>query len=415
MEYRELAKIYHMAADPERDSENLRLADQRRAAESTFRLGYPLGEEEFFIAVPRELSMLSERVLRTERKLSAQFKGLPGIAGSAILRSLVLDEVVSSNEIEGVRSTRRQIKDALESPRNDDSHRRFKELATLYMDLANGAAQMPATPSDIRRIYDRVMEGEIGERERLDGKLFRAEGVDILNERNKVLHKAPEPESKIIEALDRMLTIASSDKTPALYGAIASHYLFEYAHPFYDGNGRTGRYLLALYMSVPLSMATSLSLSRTISEHKRRYYKAFAAAENPLNHGELTHFVYTVLDLVNVAQEGILERLEDAVESFEELSETMGHVEADMGLKKREAQALFMLMQYETFGLFGDAPLAEIAAHFGRGEQSARRYMRTLEERGAVTKVRGRNPVAFALSDSFKERYGIEPAWSVAL
>lgn len=412
MDYKELAKVYHMEAGSQRDSENLRLADERRTAESTFRLGYPSSGDEFFIAVPRELSMLNERVLRTERKLSFQFKNLPGIAGSALLRSLVLDEVVSSNEIEGVRSTRRQIKDALESPSDEDSGRRFKELATLYMDLMNGAAQMSTTPDDIRRIYDRVMDGEIGDQERLDGNLFRAEGVDILNERNKVLHRGLEPEEKIVEALERMLAIAASEEIPALYGAIASHYLFEYAHPFYDGNGRTGRYLLALYLSVPLSTATSLSLSRTIAEHKQRYYKAFATAENPLNHGELTHFVYTVLDLVHVAQGDILGRLADTVESFDKLSDVMRQIELDLGLKKQEAQALFMLMQYEAFGLFGDAPLPEIAEHIGRGEQSARRYMRTLEERGAVTKVRGRNPVAFALSESFKERYGIEPAWN---
>ena len=376
MEYKELAKIYHMDSTPKRDSANAQLAADRRNAESAFRLGYPSTGDEFFIAVPRELSMLNERVLRTERKLSAQFKSLPGIAGNAILRGLVLDEVVSSNEIEGVRSTRRQIKDALEAEGNSASRRRFRELATLYMDLMNGTAQMPKMPKDIRLIYDRVMDGEIGKKDILDGELFRAEGVDILGGRNKVLHRGLEPESRIVEALKQMLAIASSEDMPSLYGAIAAHYLFEYAHPFYDGNGRTGRYLLALYLSVPLSMATSLSLSRTIAEHKRQYYKAFEIAENPLNHGELTYFVYMMLGLVNMAQEDILERLDEANKSYERLSGVMGRIEEELGLKKKESMALFMLMQYEAFGLFGDASLSEIAAHIG-----------------------------------LKERYGISPTW----
>ncbi|MEE8722910.1 MAG: Fic family protein [Eggerthellaceae bacterium] len=413
MEYQELAKIYHMDASPQRDSDNVRRAADRRNAESTFRLGYPSTGDEFFIAVPRELSVLNERVLTSEREISVQLKVLPGIAASALLRSLVLDEVVSSNEIEGVRSTRRQIKDALGSTRKDASHRRFTELAMLYMDLADGNARMPETPKDVRLIYDRVMDGEIGDKERLDGKLFRAEGVDVLNERNKVLHRGLEPESKIIEAVERMLTIATSDKIPALYRAIAAHYLFEYAHPFYDGNGRTGRYLLELYLGVSLSAATTLSLSRIIAEHKRRYYKAFATVEDPLNHGELTHFVYTLLDLISVAQEGVFSRLASATESFAELSETMKRVEADLALKKKETDALFILAQYETFGLFGDAPLPEIASRIGLKEQRARQHMQALEQRGAVVKVRGRNPVVFALSDSFKNRYGIAPAWDV--
>ena len=340
MEYKELAKIYHMDSTSKRDSADVRLAADRRNAESAFRLGYPSTGDEFFIAVPRELSMLNERVLRTERKLSAQFKSLLGIASNAILRGLVLDEVVSSNEIEGVRSTHRQFKDALEAEDNSAPRRRFRELATLYMDLMNGTAQMPKTPKDIRRIYNCAMGGEIGKKDILDGALFRAEGVDILGGRNKVSRRGLEPESRIVEALERMLAIASSEDIPSLYGAIAAHYLFEYAHPFYDGNGRTGRYLLALYLSVPLSAATSLSLSRTIAEHKRQYYKAFEIAENPLNHGELIHFVYMMLGLVNMAQEDILERLDETNTSYKRLSDVMGSIKEGLGLKKKESMAL---------------------------------------------------------------------------
>lgn len=187
--------------------------------------------------------------------------------------------------------------------------------------------------------------------------------------------------------------------------------LFEYAHPFYDGNGRAGRYLLALYLSVPLSMATSLSLSRVIAENKRKYYKAFATVQNPLNHGELTHFVYEILDLVHYAQKDILRRLERANDSYNRLEESMEAIIDDLRLKDKETQALFMLMQYEVFGLFGNAPLAEIANGIGLKEQRARQYMSQLMEKGAVVKVRGRNPVSFGLTDEFKQRYGIESEW----
>ena len=83
---------------------------------------------------------------------------------------------------------------------------------------------------------------------------------------------------------------------------LASHYLFEYAHPFYDGNRRTGRYLLSLFLSEPLSKPTVLSLSRTIAENRSDYYAAFRTVDNPLNKGELTFFVYALLDLVRKAQ-----------------------------------------------------------------------------------------------------------------
>ena len=71
-----------------------------------------------------------------------------------------------------------------------------------------------------------------------------------------------------------MMDPARSDTIPFLQRAIASHFLFEYIHPFYDGNGRTGRYLLALYLSNDLTLPTVLSLSRTIAENKNEIYKA---------------------------------------------------------------------------------------------------------------------------------------------
>ena len=65
--------------------------------------------------------------------------------------------------------------------------------------------------------------------------------------------------------IDRMIELVASPDIPQTYSAILSHFLFEYIHPFYDGNGRTGRYLLALYLSEPLSETTVLSLSRVIA------------------------------------------------------------------------------------------------------------------------------------------------------
>lgn len=88
-----------------------------------------------------------------------------------------------------------------------------------------------------------------------------------------------------------------------------SHFLFEYVHPFYDGNGRTGRYLLALYLNHDLTMPTVLSLSRTIAENKNAYYKAFMEAEDKLNCGELTLFVNTILGFIQQAQDELIDEL----------------------------------------------------------------------------------------------------------
>lgn len=100
MGYQSLEKIFHKDPTPERFSENKRLAEKRREAESTFRTGIVTETGELFLAVPRELSLLNEKILRVERLVSQKMRQLPPIALGALIRGLVIDEVVSTNELE---------------------------------------------------------------------------------------------------------------------------------------------------------------------------------------------------------------------------------------------------------------------------------------------------------------------------
>lgn len=206
---------------------------------SSFDLGLETPDGVLFIAMPRELFVLYEQILRTERKVSSLMRSIPPIAQMALVRGLVFDEVVNSNAIEEVHSTRAQVKEALDSRAvQEGGFRRFKELAQLYLELGKSEHEMPKTPQEIRTIYDKIMDGELPDSKLPDGKIFRAEGVDITAGGVKVVHKGVEPEDKIIEVVETMLQMVQRDDMPEMISALASHYLFEYAHPFYDGNGR---------------------------------------------------------------------------------------------------------------------------------------------------------------------------------
>lgn len=127
-----------------------------RGAESTFRTGMHTATGELFIALPHELSVLSEQVLRKERVVQSLQTAIPPIARGALVRSLVIDEVVGTNDLEGIRSTRKQINELLESsPASEHvGQKRFRELAKLYLGLSGGNAMPPGSPEDIRAIYD---------------------------------------------------------------------------------------------------------------------------------------------------------------------------------------------------------------------------------------------------------------------
>lgn len=403
MDYEELSKIYYRAQEGERDNAVRQALEKRRDSPSSFVINYETENGLLFIAVPREMTTLLERVLRRERKISKLMQQLPGIAGDAVLRSLVFDEVISSNAIENIHSTRKQIEEALRAPSNSSERKRFREFARLYLDMTFSSPSIPKTPEDIRAIYDQIMDGEPLE-DVLDGILFRKDHVYI-TDGNKKVHTGLYPEQKIIEALQAMLNVMVSDEIPDIYGALAAHYIFEYAHPFYDGNGRTGRYLLSLSLEESLSKPTTLSLSRAIANNKTLYYNAFRITEKRNNHAELTFFVYSMLNLIMEAQEELIERLEKSNTRYRQIVKANEYIECNFDFKKREQALIFGLAQQAEFGVFKDASLGLLAEHIGVGGQQTRKYLARLIDAGVAEKVRGRNPLTFALTDDFIRTY----------
>lgn len=72
--------------------------------------------------------------------------------------------------------------------------------------------------------------------------------------------------------------IHADDHLDPLIKVAISHYQFEAIHPFYDGNGRTGRILIVLYLvEQGLLTLPILYLSRYIVQHKPEYYRLLNA------------------------------------------------------------------------------------------------------------------------------------------
>ena len=414
MAYESLRQVFYKDNSAHRFARVAELARIRLEAESSFRTGVLGSAGEFFLAVPRELSVLNEHVLRMERKIARQREQLPPIAQWALERRLVVDEVVSTNELEGVYSTRRQINELLraDGPLQSQPHerKRFRELAQLYLSLAGTHASPPSTPEDIRALYDNIMQDEpLDEGQRPDGILFRRDQVEIVGAGGKVVHQGLHPESAIRSTLESMLALCASPDIPETYSAILGHFLFEYAHPFYDGNGRTGRFLLALHLSQPLSVLTSLSLSRVIADNRGAYYRSFREAEHPQNHGELTSFVLNMLGNVHQAQRELDARLAVDQARIDQARERLRAVQSRERLSDSNANLIYMLAQLDLFAAFPEASLGDVARQLGLSRQQARRRTVELEGRGLIVSV-GKRPLSFVLSEALRDELGLAEA-----
>lgn len=417
MEYRTLARLFHADRSMDSYANHDRLARQRLEADSTFTtgIGTPLGE--LFIATPRCVCMLTQKVLLAERQVSAMWRSIPGVMRWNYIYHAISEELLATNEMEGVRSTRKETEAAVAAARQartegDMEKARFGEFAKLYLNLTNRDVELPKTLEDIRDIYDKIALDEIDDKNRPDGELFRKGDVEVQGPHGTVIHSGVSSEARISALLAQMMDLARSDTIPFLQRAIASHFLFEYTHPFYDGNGRTGRYLLALYLSHDLTLPTVLSLSRTIAENKNEYYKAFTEAEDKLNSGELTFFVYTILGLIERAQESLIEELGVKIDQLDKATVLRDELRREHALSTNATLLLYAVMQEELFDTTKSMTLEDAGGDLMLTKQTIRKYVDELAG-ASLIEFTGRRPLRFRASGALRTRIQAKREWGM--
>lgn len=372
-----------------------------------------IGGFQMFALMTPEVAALIERIMSFEPKIQAEWNGLPGRAQSDYLNGMVIDEIQATNEIEQVRSTRKEISAAIKAVRAERvvENRRFLEMVRLYLDIGNDEAESPQTLDDVRGIYDAVTAGEIRDEDAPDGLRFRRGPVSI-ESGTKTVHNGVVPESAIDDALTLMLSQGRDDSIPQLIRAAAAHFIFEYAHPFYDGNGRTGRYLLALDLRQVLAPYASLALSATVADNKDRYYRAFTDAENPLNRGDLTPYLIAMLEIIAEAQHRLLLGLAERREKIDAVAARLRILVEDeefplsIGLDRESAPPvdpediatiLFVLGQAHHFDANRAVKLKTLADAMERSSQFARPRLQRLDDAGIIETVT-RKPLRFRLT-----------------
>nr|WP_072536506.1 Fic family protein [Anaerococcus mediterraneensis] len=347
-----------------------------------------------------------DKIRKNDKTLIELEQQLPPVIGESLLVDAISSELQSSNELEGVESKKEDIVFSTKKilSNNDTKEERFNSTINSYLLLINKALKIPKDSKDIRKIYDKITDGEIASDNLPDGFIFRKNDVHI-NKLGTVsgetIHKGIVGEDNIIEHIDNMLKFVNEANLPLLLKLAIGHYYFEYIHPFYDGNGRLGRFISSIYIESEYSYLTALSLSRGSYLEKAKYYKAFDVTNGQKNKGELNFFIDTFLEILIKGQEEMVENLIDKTQKINVL---IDRINKDSNLDKDLDKKLLIGFLPNALFLF-NSPISreEIIEKMSEDRHPVVQVKRSLNKLVDLKylKIMKKRPITYSVEDSY--------------
>ena len=229
-----------------------------------------------FLPPPREKVETIE-ILRQANKSTAALAELKGIAKSIpnqamLLNAIVLQEAKDSSEIENIITTQDELYKALTINKSNIPSE-IKEVVNYRKAIFYGfdiaRKQGFIRVNDIISIQQELVNNTAGIRS--------TPGTVLKNDKTgEIVYTPPQDKAEILDLLANFINhYNQTDKelSPLINLAIL-HFQFESIHPFYDGNGRTGRIINILYLILEdLQNLPILYLSNYIIKNKTDYYR----------------------------------------------------------------------------------------------------------------------------------------------
>ncbi len=227
------------------------------------------------------------------------------------LNAITLGEAKDSSEIENIITTYDELYKEMANP--SSSFGAAKEVLRYHRAIMTGYNYIKENGFiSIRLIKDIQNEIEINK-----SGIRKLPGTVIKNTRTgEIIYTPPQSETEILDYLSNLEQyINLNNEYDPLINMGVIHYQFEAIHPFYDGNGRTGRVINILYLVMKNKISYPvLYLSRYIIRNKEQYYKLLQESE---------HDIYKIIEFVQYMLQGIKETAEFTIDFINEIVKSM--------------------------------------------------------------------------------------------
>lgn len=333
--------------------------------------------DELPLVPPDKAEYEKVEVLKQEALARAAVAELKGIAHiipnqNILVNAIVLREAKDSSEIENVVTTQDEIYKAIAVNAKKMIDPAAKEVVRYREALWYGTQTIKRkgilSISDIVKIQSIIVGNDAGIR--------NTPGTALVNDSNNETIYTPPHSEKRIKALLRNFADYLNDDDNSLTKSAILHYQFEAIHPFYDGNGRTGRIVNVLYLILKQHLDIPiLYLSSYIIERKPEYYHLLLEVSSD---SQWDKWILYILKGIEVTAKATIEKLRNMKELMDKTIEFV----------RQRAPKIYSKELVETLFVHPYCKNEFVEQATGVERKAASRYLHKLSEIGVLDTAR---------------------------
>src|SRR5574344_872741 len=321
-----------------------------------------------------DVDLKTPKILEALNEASRSLAELKGFANSIpnqhiLINAITINEAKDSSAIENIVTTHDSIYKVL-------TESGFKEAAAKeVVDYRSAIWSGYETIKDKSFINTNVLVKLQGMIEHNSAEIRKTPGTKLLNSiTGEIVYIPPQEEKEIrdlLKNLEDYMNDNSDDIDPLIKMALI-HYQFESIHPFYDGNGRTGRILNILYLVLNgLLDSPILYLSNYINSNKNEYYRLFKSVREDNNYEDWILYILKGIEETSKHTIELIKQIMNEMDSYKK--------EFTQKLPKIYSDELLESLFYEVYTRIG-----YIEDKCGVTRQTASTYLNQLTEVGLL-------------------------------
>ena len=259
-----------------------------------------------------ETKPVLQKTISTSRVLAELNGALLNLPNPTLfLDTIYLQEAKASSEIENIITTNDELFQSLIVDKRLENSA-SKEVLNYKKALWQGLERLEARPFITTNLCIEIMQCI----KQCTASIRVTTGTTLSNTLGEVIYTPPTGEDIIRDKMANLEKFINLDNSfdPLIKMALM-HYQFEAIHPFADGNGRTGRILLLLFLKInKLLNIPAIYLSEYIIKNKSEYYNRL---RNVTEKNEWEPYILYMLDMVEVTAKNGLKRLQKIVQTMD--------------------------------------------------------------------------------------------------